>query len=394
MRKWCTIFLLAVFLSMAGGPNVWAQQATFHNLGHYPGGTWAEPWGINKAGVIVGMGDNSSGYTRPIGVPLYGPNARQWFDLGTLGGDTADYVMCMDIADTGMIVGHTAIAGNAVIHPFVWTHETGMVDIGSLADAGYDGYVNGIVWGTNRSGTLLVGWSSTGIDRNGPDGPSADSYPVVWTPKMVWDSGKWKMKWRIHKLDTNGFESFTYWTALHPNDHGRIVGMAQGTDGTLIGVVWNPVWGRDDWEIQQLPTPPGYNTVWPSEISNNGEIVGDVATTDWSSYFPAYWKPTGHSGNNYSVTILPTLGGYLSGVGDGEGINDEGDIVGGSTDAKGNYYATAWSAKDPKFAPRLLPSPHHSGSGSFAARVNNNGVVAGSYWNDEVSENTAAWILR
>jgi len=68
--------------------------------------------------------------------------------------------------------------------------------------------------------------------------------------------------------------------------------------------------------------------------------------------------------------------------------------VGGSTDANWNYYATAWSTKDPNFAPTLLPSPRHPGSWSWASKVNNYGVVAGSYGSKTVPENTAAWTLR
>jgi len=394
------ISLAAAFLAAVSGPNLWAQKITFHNLGHFPHGTWAEPWGINRAGVIVGMGDISSGYTRPIGVPLFGPFAGHWFDLGTFGGERTDtYAMSMDIADTGVIVGHAPMTGNEIIHGFVWTPSTGKFDIGTLADAGYPDYQNSIAWGTNRSGTLIVGWSSIGIDPDSPDGPTADSVPVVWTPKVTWDSGHWKVKWQIHALDTSEVQGFAYWTALYPNDLGQILGMAFGADGTVIGVVWNPVWGGKGWKIQRLPGTQEYPGVYPTNINNKGEIVGDILTVDpltgdWAAVFPAYWKPTDHSGLNFNVTILPTLAGYLSGAGDGEGINDVGDIVGGTTDADGNYFATAWNTRDPNFTPRLLPTPHRTGSWSWASKVNIHGVVAGSYGNDNVPENAAAWTLR
>jgi probable HAF family extracellular repeat protein len=377
-----------------------ARTVKFHDLGHYPHGTWAEPWGINKAGVVVGMGDIASGYTRPISVPLFGPHAGKWFDLGTLGGETtATYAMCMAIADTGMIVGHAPITGNEIIHAFAWTPDTRKVDIGTLADIGYTGYEFSIAWGTNRSGTLIVGWSASGMDSNSLFGPTADALPVVWTPNVAWESGQWKLKWQIHKLDTTGFEGFGPWAALFPNDRGQILGIAVGADGTLIGVLWTPTSSGEDWKIKQLPGAPGYNTVYPVDMNNNGEIVGDVLTIDtltgeWTAEFPAYWKPTDRSGVHFNVTVLPTLGGYLFGAGDGEGINDVGDIVGGSTDADGNYYATAWSTKDPNFAPKLLPSPRRPGSWSWASKVNHYGIVSGSYGNETVPENAAVWTLR
>ena len=389
------VSLAVVFLATVSGPNLWAQKVKFHNLGHYPHGTWAEPWDINEAGVLVGFGDTASGYTRPIGVLLFGPFAGHWFDLGTLGGErTDDGVMCMSIANTGMIVGHSAIDANQTVHAFAWTPATRMVDIGTLGDLGYTGYNFSVAWGTNRSGTLIVGYSGASDVHLMPD-----SLPVVWTPKVVPDSGHWKVNWQIQKLDTTGFDGFGYWTALFPNNHGQILGMATGADGTQIGVLWNPVGGGKGWKIQQLPGAPGYSSVYPTDINNNGEIVGDVLIIDpltgnWNAEFPAYWKPTDRSELHFSVTILPTLGGYLSGLGDGEGINDVGDIVGGSSDANGNYYATAWSTKDPNVAPRLLPSPRRPGSWSWATKVNNYGVVAGSYGNENVMENTAAWTLR
>jgi len=399
MRRVFVVLFFVVFLATVSGANLWAQHSKFHDLGYYPGGTWAEAWGINNAGIVVGTGDIASGYARPIGVPLFGPNAGQWFDLGTLGGGRTDAVMCMAIADTGIIVGHSAIADNETIHAFAWTSATGMVDLGTLRDIGYTDYTYSLAWGTNKSGTLIVGWSANGLDSNNlVNGVAADALPVVWTPRTTWESGQWKTKWQIHKLDTTAFQHLRYWTAMVPNDSGQIVGLAV-TSGTLVGFLWNPAEGGKDWEIQKIPPAQGYSSVWPSNINNNGEVVGDVLNGNgfpysWTDEFPAYWKPTYGSASHLSVTILPTLGGYLSGIGDGEGINEVGDIVGGSTDANGNYYATAWSTTDPNFTPRLLPSPQHSGSWSWANRVNNHGIAVGSYGNDDVSENAAAWTLR
>jgi probable HAF family extracellular repeat protein len=401
MRRLFTIlFSTALLLALGSAQGTWAQNVKFYDLGHYPGGTWAELWGINKAGVLVGTGDIPDGYARPIGVPLFGPEAGEWFDLGTLGGDRTDAVMCMAIADTGMIVGHAAIADNETIHAFVWTAATGKVDLGTLKDIGYPGYTYSLAWGTNRSGTLIVGFSANGLDTNElSNGTVKDALPVVWTPKVKWDSGQWKVKWQIHKLDTRGFHNFHFWVAMVPNDSGQIVGTATGADGTVIGVLWNPVNGGQEWKIQKLPTIQGYSSVWPYDINNRGEIVGDVLngnglTYTWTDEFPAYWKPTDSSGEYFRVTILPTLGGYLTGMGDAEGINDVGDIVGGSTDANGNYYATAWRTKDLDAVPRLLPTPLGTDSWSWANRVNDYGIAVGSYGNDDVQENAAAWKLR
>lgn len=395
MRRLFTILFSAALLFIGSAHGTWAQEVKFYDLGYYQGGTWAEPRDINNSGVVVGLGDIPSGYTRPIGVPVFGRQAGDWFDLGTLGGDRTDReVMCMAITDTGMIVGHSAITGNEIVHAFAWTRESGMVDIGTLADLGrrYSGYNFSLAFGTNKSGTLIAGWSGTGFE-------SADTLPVVWTPKVVWNWGQWKTIWQIHKLATDGFSGATSWTAMFANDSGQIIGTATSADGVQIAVLWNPLpWG-EGWKIRQLPVPADYPSAEPTDINNNGEIVGDVliidpATGNWNAEFPAYWKPTDPSGLHFSVTILPTLGGYLSGLGDGEGINDVGDIVGGSTDANGNYLATRWSTKDHHFVPMLLPAPTSPNGWSWATKVNNKGVATGSYANDNVAENTVAWKFR
>ena len=141
----------------------------------------------------------------------------------------------------------------------------------------------------------------------------------------------------------------------------------------------------------QLPASPDYSSAEPFDINNKGEIVGDVATQDWSTSFPALWKPVGPQRKAYSLTVLPTLAGILQGAGDGEGINDAGDIVGGSYDADWNYFATRWSTRDLNSA-RLLPGV--PGGWSWAAKVSDSGIATGSYGNATVPENTVIWKLR
>ena len=67
------------------------DKAKIWELGTYPGGTWVATWHINDFGVIVGLGDLSPigdgpGYTHTLAVPLFGPTAGEWTDLGTLPG--------------------------------------------------------------------------------------------------------------------------------------------------------------------------------------------------------------------------------------------------------------------------------------------------------------------
>jgi len=59
------------------------------DLGHYPGGTWAQLGDINDFGVAVGIGDVLDGFTHTLSVPVFGPHAGKWTDLGTLGGTSS-----------------------------------------------------------------------------------------------------------------------------------------------------------------------------------------------------------------------------------------------------------------------------------------------------------------
>ena len=135
------------------------------DLGHYPGGTWAQLGDINDFGVAVGIGDVLDGFTHTLSVPVFGPHAGKWIDLGTLGGTTSggeDGEPVNRISNTGLIVGHSATAEGHV-HAFAWTEKSGMVDLGTLADIGYPDYNSSYAVGTNKLGTLIVGWSGVEV---------------------------------------------------------------------------------------------------------------------------------------------------------------------------------------------------------------------------------------
>jgi len=360
----------------APDPLAEAPENQVYDLGHYPGGTWAESRGINDYGLVVGFGDIPSGYTHPLAYPLFGPGAGQWYDLGTLGGDRTDTeVMAMDVSDTGMIVGHSAIQGDNYVHGFAWYAESGMVDLGTLAKPGYD---FSLAAGVNKLGTLIVGWS--GSTFAGPD-----SLAVVWTPQVVFGKKGSGIKWKIHRLDTKGFRKATSWWAWKVNDAGQIVGYATNPDGTSITVLWNPLPDGSGWKIMQLPASPDYPNAGPGGMDENGDIVGYVAASDWSMWFPALWTPITPDHTAYNLTQLTSLTGSEQGWAEANGINDGGDIVGDSYDANGDDLATRWRSKNPNSIQKL----GFPGTWSFAEQVNNDRYAVGSYGSDTIPENVA-----
>lgn len=382
MRKSFSIVFSAVLLLIGSAQGTWAQKAKVYDLGHYPGGTWAEAWDISNSGVVVGMGDIASGYLRPIGVPLLGPKAGQWFDLGTLGGEGTgtlfEDVMCMAITDAGMIVGHAVTAGGDV-HAFAWTPKSGMVDIGTL-----EGHPFSLAYGVNKAGTLIVGLS-------GSAWLTEDAVPVVWTPKVVWKSGVPTTIWNIEKLDTKGFEADTYWYAVGVNNFGQIVGTTTEPDGVEITVLWNPAPDGKGWNIVKLPGSSDYPYAWPNDINEKGEIVGAVASPDSGTALPALWRKGSPSGNIWNLTVLPTLSGLPQGWNVAWGINRLGDIVGVSNDADWNWFSARWSTKDPTFVqPLAFPAALEPGAWSLALKVNDNGIAAGGYGSETISEDMFA----
>jgi probable HAF family extracellular repeat protein len=380
MRKLFSIVFSAVLLLIVSGQGTWAQHVKVYDLGHYPGGTWAEMHAINDLGVAVGIGDvPPSGYTHQIGVPLFGPHAGQWFDLGTFGGeDTTGWIWeGGGITDTGMIVG-SAGTKEGTTRAFVWTPTLGAkVDLGTLpGDAGSAAIA------VNELGTLVVGLSYNEL---------VEGTPVVWTPEVVWKQGRPTTAWKIHKLPKGGLEqpgqvwegvTLIYWGAWGVNDRGQIIGDAWNCCGAELAVIWNPIQDGKGWGIQQLPHQSSLPIVVDHKytealaINNQGDIVGNVNVgDDWSTSPPAFWKLETPGAHRWKLIELTTLSGTPEGWNWALDINDLGDIVGASNDADGNWLATRWMTRDPSTA-KVLGFP---GDGSDAFGVNNLGIAVGMY---------------
>lgn len=384
-------------------PAAAARKSRSWGLGTYPNGTWAQLMDVNGWGVAVGLGDTGNGYdqtldpprgyTRPIGIPLFGRDAMKWFDLGTFGGESYEntyqtaLTACMGIADTGMIVGLAPTTGDPVTkavkydRAFAWTPESGLVDLGALEKRGFH---NSNAIGVNKLGTLIVGWSGPTVDFTVPP------LPVVWTPSIFGKEGRQVTSWKIHELDTKGFEQFPYWVAETANVSGQIVGFAFDDSGAQIAVLWNPLPHGLGWKAMQLPASseyPDYINTWAGGINEKGEIVGTITNADYSSDLPALWRPADHQRQHYKVTVLRTLSGLPGSYGDPAAINDLGDIVGTTYDPPDyNSVPTLWSAGNPDFVQAL----DFQGYFGVANKVNDFRIVVGGYWSDSCPQGCAA----
>ena len=375
MTKRLLILAGAGLLLLGGTRASWAQKGGVWDLGTFPGGTWADARGINNAGVIVGYGDIPGGFDRGVGTSLRGRNAGDWFDIGAPDGSSGSpSTMCMGVADTGLIIGLSFLPGSAPIHAFAWTGRSGATDLGTSRPAHTDSVANGV----NKAGTLIVGWSGTGRwPENGR--------PVVWTssrpgrePERDGDDADCPGRtWTIHELDTMGFPNLTNWTATSVNNRGQIVGFGL-RDGVYVPVIWNPGPNGQGWKIAALPTSRAYPHAWPNDINEEGQIVGGLGSVGWETVRAVLWQPTPARIRTWSLTVLPPLTAAHVFC-EAMGINDRGDIVGYAWDASYFGPATRWSAKDAKFVQSLEDLGFPVGAWSLAAKVNDSGIVAGSY---------------
>ncbi len=355
---------------MASNPSI-NQRAAAHNvkvwdLGTYTGGTWAEAGGINDFGVLVAQGDTGpDGDNHLFTIRLSGPQGPQWSDLGTMGANEG-WFLWPEIADTGMIVGYAATE-DGYVHGLAWTKKSGRVDLGSLSDLGYNFSVAERV---NKLGTLIVGWSGSSSDN------SDSSLPVVWTPALQWKPDGLTAVWKIQALDTSGLAGFHHWMVTGANDFGQLSGIAWDNSDPEndVGVIWNPLANGKGWKIMQLPVSADYPNAEIGSINELGEVVGDVDSSDWSTFSAAHWKPVDRQRKVYQLTLLPNLPGSSNG-GFAESISELGDIAGAAYDADWNMLAVRWSAKDPT----LVRSLGFPGDWSLAVGVNNQGVAVGTY---------------
>ncbi len=244
-----------------------------------------------------------------------------------------------------------------------WTKNTGMVELGTLADTGdpaYAEYKSSYAKATNKLGTLIVGasWNTDGC-----------TIPVVWTPAR--ERGGPAVVWKIHRLETTA--EYPYGEVWSVNDYGQISGWCGILWDAVTGVVWNPGAGGKGWQLTSLPPSPDYPESFAFGINDRGEITGVVVSGDWYTWLPRLWKPLDTNRTTYSQPIeLALPGGFTSC--ESVGINDLGEIVGDCWNDRKDL-PTRWTTEDPTFSKAI----NFTGSWGYSWGVNNNGIAAITY---------------
>ena len=154
------------------------------------------------------------------------------YDLGTLGVESE----AADINDAGVVVGQSRTA-EGVVHPFLWSQEVGMVDLGEAQQL--------------HTRAVQVNTSSKVLCE------TFDSYvfrAYVWSP----ESGL---------KDVGALDSSSPLTVPQAmNETGHVVGSSRGSKGTLKAFFWTPESG-----ILEIDAP-GWSEAL--DINDSDQVVG------------------------------------------------------------------------------------------------------------------------
>jgi probable HAF family extracellular repeat protein len=112
----------------------WGPDGKIQELPPLPGDTVGFALGINNSGQIAGSSGNCAN-TVVTAVGLFtGPHAVLWENgvvtsLGSFGGTMGKAAA---INDRGEVAGFSSLPDDSFVHPFLWTKDTGMRDLGAL----------------------------------------------------------------------------------------------------------------------------------------------------------------------------------------------------------------------------------------------------------------------
>jgi len=136
-------------------PVAW-QNGTARELPTYAGDPDGNAHAINDSGQAAG-GSGVCAAFNPIWLTNLQPlHALLWesgkvVDLGNLGGTGhGDGIMALDLNNHGQVIGSSDLPGDASFHAFLWTHETGMRDLGTV-----QGDVDSAAIGINDIGQVV-----------------------------------------------------------------------------------------------------------------------------------------------------------------------------------------------------------------------------------------------
>jgi probable HAF family extracellular repeat protein len=243
-------------------PVIWGPgKGEIHPLALLPGDTVGIAMWINDNGQAVGFSATCGNSLIP---PVAGgAHAVLWdngtvTDLGNLGGTSNAAVLgvannALAINNSGQIAGVSALPGNTTGHPFLWTWETGMKDLGVVA-----GDLGGAGLAINNRGEVV----GVSYGAGGPMGMNAKA--------AIWRNGT--------AADLNTLMSadapLYLLNASSINDRGQITGLGISSMGDLHGFLASPSYlsepGAAPNVTNAVVTPLTLTTSQPSVVLDGG----------------------------------------------------------------------------------------------------------------------------
>ncbi len=317
--------LLALAVMLPLSANAAGTSYTVTDLGAL-GGTFSQPFALNKAGTVAGGATLANGAQHAV---LWSQGGVA--DLGTFGGPNStafgvnDKTVASGAAETKNADPNGEDFCGFGTHlsclPFVSHSGSHMKKLPTL------GGNNGVGLRNNRSGTV-AGYAETSMpDASCPAPQVLQFLPAVWTRSEV------------AALSTVGGD--VDGVAMGVNDRGTVVGAsgscAAFNPNTLLSLqavhalLWQNGKATDLGNLGGNTGAAFGNIAWA--INNGGQVVGASDLAGETAFHAFRWQ-------NGTMSDLGTLLGDVDSL--AIGINDTGVVVGLSIDSSGNTRAAVW----------------------------------------------------
>jgi probable HAF family extracellular repeat protein len=170
---------------------------------------------------------------------------------------------------------------------------------------------------------------------------------------VIWEDGK------PRALSTVGSDPDGEANAI--NEHGQAVGYSGTCTAALHAVLWEN--NGTAFSLPDLGTGG-----FAFGINNQGQIVGDVASPDGTTFYAALWR-------NGAITNLRTLPGDFAAI--ASGINNQGQVVGSTLDSNFNWsQAFIWQNGVMNGLSTLFPASSNLYP-TMANQINERGQIVG-----------------